>query len=182
MVDSVKRHEVQVTLFPYDQQPAGCRIRPLRRLFPSSSTPICRLQSWNETVALQVGYQLATNQTLDEDNATLYGNNNTAITRFCRYSLIPYANKPQIHVRNYPELLLTNFANFTAKCGSKNKTVCGCRTCIYVLESGCSVIAKGIFISGQRTKISGHTNESVVYSLNRAIVRAMLNETSFKTC
>ena len=49
---------------------------------------------------------------------------------------------------------------------------------MYVLESGCSVIAEGIFISGQRTKISCHTDESVVYPLNRAIVRAMLDETS----
>ena len=36
--------------------------------------------------------------------SALYGDNNTAIKRFCRYSLIPYANKPQIHVHNYPEL------------------------------------------------------------------------------
>ena len=49
---------------------------------------------------------------------------------------------------------------------------------MYVLESGCSVIAEDIFISGQRTQISGQTNECVVYPLNRAIVRAMLDETS----
>ena len=100
------------------------------------------------------------------------------LNSFCRYSLIPYANKPQIHVHNYPELLLTNIANFTVTCGSKNKTVSECRTCIYVLESGCSVISEDIFISGQRTQISVHTNESVIYPLNRAIVRAMLDETS----
>ena len=49
-----------------------------------------------------------------------------------------------------------------------SSTESGCRTCIYVFENERSVIVEGIFISGQRTKISGHTNESVIYSLNRA--------------
>ena len=110
--------------------------------------------------------------------SALYGGNKKPIKRCCRYSLIPYDNKSHIHVHNYPELLLTNMANFTFKCGSKNETVSGCRTCIYVLESGYSVIAEDIFISDQRTKISGHTNENVVNPLNLAIVKAMLDETS----
>ena len=52
----------------------------------------------------------------------------------------------------------------------------GCRSCIYVLESGCSLISEAIFIASQREKISGHTNESIVYPLNRAIVKEMVDE------
>ena len=43
-----------------------------------------------------------------------------------------------------------------------------------------SKVAVTIFIAGQSGKISGHTNESVVYPLNRAIVRAMMDEASLK--
>ena len=110
--------------------------------------------------------------------SVLYGDNNTAIKWFCICSMITYDNKPQIHVHNYPELLSTNIINVTVKCGSKNKTVSGCRTCIYVFERRCSVIAEGISISGQRTQISGHTNESVVHPLNASIVKAKLDEMS----
>ena len=56
----------------------------------------------------------------------------------------------------------------------------GCRSCIYVLESGCSLITETIFIASQRGKISDHTNESIVYPLNRAIVREMLDEALLK--
>ena len=82
----------------------------------------------------------------------LYEDNNAAIKRFCRYSLIPNANKPEIHVHNYPELLLTNIGNLTVEFGRINKTVDGCRSCIYVLESGCSLITETIFIASQREK------------------------------
>ena len=108
----------------------------------------------------------------------LFEDNNAAIKRFCRYSLLPYANKPEIHVHNYPELLLTNIANFTVKCGQMNKTVDGCRSCIYVLESGCSLISETIFVAGERETISGRTIESVIYPWNRAIIRAIMDEAS----
>ena len=45
----------------------------------------------------------------------LYEDNSAAIKWFCRYSLMPHANKPEINVHNYPDLLLTNIANFTVK-------------------------------------------------------------------
>ena len=79
---------------------------------------------------------------------TLFEDNNAAIKRFGRYSLLPNVNKPDINVHSYPELLLTNIANFTVKCGQRNKTVDGCRSCIYVLESGCSLISETIFVAG----------------------------------
>ena len=55
-----------------------------------------------------------------ECTTALCEDDNTAFKRVCRYSLVTQDNKPEIHVRNYPELSLTNIAKFTVWTGKQD--------------------------------------------------------------
>ena len=78
-------------------------------------------------------------------SVALYEDNNATIKQFCRYYLIPHTSKPEIHVHNYPEFLLTNIGDFTDECER-------CRSCICVLESGCSLLRDYFHCRSKRKK------------------------------
>ena len=117
--------------------------------------------------------------TYDQFIVALYEDRNEGIKKACRYAVLGSSRQSMVYEYNFPDLLLENIANFSIKCVMKIKVMEGCRSCIYTLPSACSFSSENILISGQRAKITHESTEDVWYPINRAVLRALLNEASF---